>query len=90
MPELARINGYIIRFYSSEFFGNKLERPHVHVVKGGSVAKFWLDTGEFSSSKGFKTGELKEIHGIVNQRREIFLEQWNEHFTQGGTTDGDR
>lgn len=40
MPTIFRYDGHRFFFYSNE--GDPLEPMHVHVVKSGSEAKFWL------------------------------------------------
>ena len=40
MPVVFRHNGYRFFFYSNE--GIPREPLHIHVRKGGAVAKFWL------------------------------------------------
>ena len=44
MPTVLREEGYRFYFYSHE----PNEPPHVHVDKGGSTAKFWLEPRERS------------------------------------------
>ena len=41
MPKIFEINGYRFLFYSNE--GNPLEPCHVHVAKGSSYAKVWIE-----------------------------------------------
>lgn len=40
MPVVLRVNGYKFFFYEADVAN---EPPHVHVVKDGNEAKFWLD-----------------------------------------------
>jgi hypothetical protein len=39
MPTVFRVGGYRFYFYSHE----TTELPHIHVDRGGSSAKFWLE-----------------------------------------------
>jgi hypothetical protein len=41
VPAIFRYRGYRFFFYSNE--GAPSEPLHIHVVKGESVAKFWLE-----------------------------------------------
>lgn len=40
MPVVLRVNGYKFFFYEADVAN---EPPHVHVIKEGNEAKFWLD-----------------------------------------------
>ncbi len=76
MPTIHREDGYRFFFYSNE--GS--EPPHIHVEKGGAVAKYWLEPVLLESSMGFNSGELRHIGEIVRANVEIFLNAWNEYF----------
>jgi Domain of unknown function (DUF4160) len=73
---------YIFSFYSSEAWGNRLEKPHVHVSTADARAKFWIDSAECVYNSGFSGKELRQIQGIINQHRTKILETWNGHFNQ--------
>ena len=77
MPNLATVGPYRFFFYSNE--GG--EPAHVHVRRERKVAKFWLDPVEHADSKRFAAHELREIEQIVQDRRDDFLEAWNEYFS---------
>lgn len=76
MPRIAVVGQYRFFFYSNE--GD--EPPHIHVRHERKLAKFWLDPVELATSKRFAAHELREIMTIVIDRKEQFIEAWNEHF----------
>lgn len=77
MPTVLRIKGYRFFFFSLE--GN--EPPHIHVENGDKVAKFWLKPINLASSSGFRSHELTKIRATVIEHSAMFLEKWNEHFS---------
>ena len=75
MPTVLLIEGY--RFF---FFSNGAdETPHIHVRKGGGLAKIWLQALRFAHSEGLNPGELRRIREITVEHERIFLERWHEH-----------
>jgi hypothetical protein len=74
MPTILRLYGYRIGFYSAE----PDEPPHVHVVKAGHEAKFWLDPVHLARNKGFREADLKQILKLLETNRETLLRAWNE------------
>jgi hypothetical protein len=76
VPVIARVGGYRFFFYSNE----NDEPPHVHVQRERKLAKFWLREVSLAASKRFVAHELSEIERLVVDRREQFLEAWNEFF----------
>ena len=79
MPTLLRWRGFRFSFYSRE----PDEPPHVHVVKGGAQAKFWLVDCSLARSVGFADHELTRIAGKVRQERDTFLRAWHDFFGKG-------
>ncbi|MBX9680798.1 MAG: DUF4160 domain-containing protein [Gemmataceae bacterium] len=78
MPTIYRQGPYRFFFYSNE----NDEPPHVHVKNGsGGEAKFWLEPILLQSAKGFGKGELTSVQAIIEERKESFLEAWNEYFS---------
>jgi hypothetical protein len=78
MPTVLRVAGY--RFF---FFSNERQEPaHIHVERAESYAKFWLDPVSLASSRGFRSGELAELHSLVDQHRTLFQEKWDEFFSR--------
>ena len=76
MPTILRLYGYRIGFYSAE----PNEPSHVHVVKAGNEAKFWLDPVRLQSSGGFSRVEINQIERLVTVHQGRLLEAWNEYF----------
>ena len=77
MPTVLNIKGYRFFFFSLE--GN--EQPHIHIEHGDKVGKFWLNPVSLASSYGFRSHELVKIRLLVIEHRELFLERWNEYFS---------
>ena len=78
MPTVLRWNGY--RFY---FFSNEgTEPPHIHIDKGGSTVKFWLEPVTVARNIGFSQRVLGILEAKVIEERANFLEAWNEYFGQ--------
>ena len=79
MPVVFRYKGYRFFFYSNE--GEPLEPLHVHVRKGESVAKFWLEpTPAVAEAYALSSQELKELLNVVIENIEQIRRYWNEHF----------
>jgi Domain of unknown function (DUF4160) len=79
MPVIIRKNGYKIFFYSNE--GDPREPPHIHVRKGSSEAKIWLDPAiAFNESNGFNPRELRDIIKLIADNYALILEAWHDHF----------
>jgi hypothetical protein len=77
MPTILKIDGYRFFFFSLE--GN--EPPHIHVEHGSKVAKYWLNPINLADSTGFRSHELTKIRAIVIEHRIVFLERWNDYFS---------
>lgn len=78
MPTVLRIGRF--RFY---FFSNEREEPpHIHVKADEDQAKFWLNPTLLASNYGFSSRELNELERLIKQNEAIFLEAWNEYFSQ--------
>lgn len=79
MPVVFRYKGYRFFFYSNE--GNPLEPLHIHVRKGGAVAKLWLEPNvAVAESYAMKSSELRELMAVAEENRELFERCWNEYF----------
>jgi hypothetical protein len=74
VPTVLRVKGYRIGFYSSE----PDEPVHVHVIKSGCEAKFWLSPVQLSWNKGFRDAELRQIARILEAHETELLEASNE------------
>lgn len=77
MPTVLRIGAYRFFFYAGD--GN--EPPHIHVEKEDKVAKYWLDPLRLERSGGFSRAELSRARRIVEEKKHIFMEAWNEYFS---------
>ncbi|TAH50002.1 MAG: DUF4160 domain-containing protein [Chloroflexota bacterium] len=75
MPTIL-IEGYKFQFYSSD----EKEPPHVHVLRGGSVAKIWLGTLVVEYNYGYNNAELNKILKLTRENQARLLRRWNEHF----------
>ncbi|MBN1975142.1 MAG: DUF4160 domain-containing protein [Sedimentisphaerales bacterium] len=80
MPAVFRYKGYRFFFYSNE--GDPREPLHIHVVKADKVAKFWLESEvSVAESYGMTSAELKMLAQVVDERRDLINEVWNEYFS---------
>jgi len=80
MPVIFRYKGYRFFFYSNE--GNPLEPLHVHVRKGETIAKIWLEPEPaVAFSYGMTSAELKELCRVAEENKQLIREFWNEHFS---------
>jgi hypothetical protein len=77
MPTVLKLKGYRFFFFSLE--GN--EPPHIHIEHGDKVAKYWLTPVNLASSSGFRSHELSKVRLIVIEHQKLFLEKWNEYFS---------
>jgi hypothetical protein len=76
VPTILRLAGY--RFF---FFSNERQEPaHIHVEQAERYAKFWLEPLSLSANYGFPSGELSQLHTLVEQHQALFVEKWNESF----------
>jgi len=80
MPAILRLNGFRFFFYSNE--GNPREPAHIHVLKGGTEAKFWLEpVVKLASNDGFDSRTVKELMTVIRQHQTMLLEAWNDYFS---------
>lgn len=78
MPTIDRFRSYRFFFYSNE----GVEPAHIHVESDEKWAKFWLEPVELEDSDGFNRSELTKMRKLVQERRQKFVERWNEHFNR--------
>lgn len=79
MPVVFRDKGFRFLFYSNE--GDPREPPHIHVVKAGIDAKFWLlPDVVLASNDGFDARTLRELVEVIEHRRDEIVEAWDEFF----------
>jgi len=77
MPTVLEIDGFKFYFYSKE--GN--EPPHIHVRKGGGVAKIWLQPKfVIDYHFNFKEQELKKAVKLAYENKDLLIKKWNEYF----------
>ncbi len=76
MPTVLRWKGYRFYFYSHE----PNEPLHVHVDRGPSSAKFWLQPVGLARNFGFSPRELRMLQNVVSEHQKSFVEAWHGHF----------
>ena len=76
MPTVLRSGPYRIFFYSADH----VEPPHVHVQRDDSSAKFWLDPVRLERSRGFSASEIRRIEAMIEEKKILLLEAWDEYF----------
>lgn len=77
MPTVLIVGPYRFFFVSLDF----PEPPHIHVQRERQVAKFWLDPVSMERTGGFRGAELNKIGRLVQENESLFLEAWDEHFS---------
>jgi hypothetical protein len=83
MPVVFRHAGFRFLFYANE--GDPREPPHIHVIKDGIDAKFWLFPDvALAYNDGFNAKTLRELVEIVRDNRREIESAWNDFF---GETD---
>jgi len=81
MPKVFEWNGYKFFFFSNE--GNPVEPCHIHVRKGGNIAKLWIgDIVILDSSWGMSSKELSSLESRIEEQRELIMEKWDEFFNK--------
>ena len=79
MPVVFKYKGYRFFFYSNE--GNPREPLHIHVHKGGSLAKIWLEPDPcVAESYGFGAHELGALLQVAIKNKHMITRYWNDHF----------
>ncbi|BBU60338.1 hypothetical protein MSC49_02730 [Methylosinus sp. C49] len=78
MPVVFRQSGYRFFFYSNE--GDPREPMHIHVLKDGCTAKFWLEPVSLAQSARLDARALRELEQIVQDRADDIGRAWREHF----------
>ncbi len=79
MPIVFRHKGFRFLFYSNE--GNPREPMHVHVLKDGIDAKFWLlPDVVVAYNDGFSAKALRELTEVITNRRGEIINAWNRFF----------
>jgi len=75
MPTLLVVEGYRFFFFSNE----RDEPPHVHVRRGGGLAKIWLEPVRLAHSQGLHPAELRRARQLATEHEATFRERWHEH-----------
>ena len=79
MPTILRWKGYRFFFFSNE--GDPAEPVHVHIRKGGNVAKFWLQpVVVLAESYGMSPPELNKLQKVVENNAKFIKRAWYEYF----------
>ena len=74
MPTALRVGPYRFYFYSYDCG----EPRHIHVDRGSSSAKFWLDPDVLlAENYGFSRSELRDIERIARDNLEILRNEWD-------------
>ena len=85
MPTIYRAKGCNFFFFSNE--GDPQEPAHIHVRKGSSTAKFWLEPEVMlANSFELSASELNELEGIIKQKQDVFKEAWYAYFGSYGSS----
>ena len=79
MPTVFRHDGFRFFFYSNE--GDPREPVHIHVMRGGGEAKFWLQPVAVARSAGFDARTLHELAAIIGDNADRIERAWHEHFS---------
>ncbi len=79
MPVVFRDGGFRFFFYSNE--GDPREPAHIHVLRDGVEAKFWLyPETSLAYDRGFNARVLAHLLNVVDTRRDEIERAWNDHF----------
>jgi hypothetical protein len=78
MPVVFRHNGFRFFFFSNE--GNPREPIHIHVMKDGIDAKFWLHPVRVAYNDGFDAKTQRELVEVIEHHADDIERAWNEHF----------
>lgn len=74
-PTVFQHKGF--RFF---FFSKEESRKHVHIYCGDGEAKFWLEPAiEMADNFGLKRKQLREVQGIIEERKDEIISAWKEH-----------
>jgi hypothetical protein len=74
MPTLFKLFGLIFRIYTRDH-----QPPHVHVISQEGEAIFLIDEEEVTlkENRGMKPKDISLADSILEENREIILEEWN-------------
>lgn len=77
MPEVYRIFGFVIMFYSREH-----EPIHVHAKGGDGEAKFEYDGTKFVlvESRNIKVSMLSKLQKSIDENTDLIVNNWTKYF----------
>ena len=76
MPTIFIALGIYFRFYTREH-----EPIHVHIKTADGNAKFDIDPEiKLINNNGVKPKDLKHAEAIIEENRELFIEEWKKTF----------
>lgn len=82
MPVIFRHHGFRYLFYSNE--GSPREPIHVHVVRDGVDAKFWIFPDvELAYNDGHPARALRQMVEVIETRRQDIERTWHDFFGEG-------
>ncbi len=82
MPVVFRQDDFRFLFYANE--GSPREPTHVHALRDGIDAKFWLwPEVKQAYNDCFNAKVLRELTEIIEQRRDEIARAWGEFFSEG-------
>lgn len=76
MPTVLRVGPYRFFFYA----GDREEPLHVHVEREDQLAKFWLEPVRIQRNIGFSRVEIRRVHRLVLEHRDVLVRSWHEYF----------
>jgi hypothetical protein len=79
MPVVFRHNGFRFLFYANE--GDPREPVHIHVVKDGIDAKFWLNPVRLAYNDGYDAKTQRDLLEIIEANASLIEDAWNEFFS---------
>lgn len=82
MPVVFRENGFRFLFYANE--GSPREPHHIHVLRDGIDAKFWLwPEVKPVYNDGFNAKVLRELTEAIERHRDEIARAWDDFFGEG-------
>lgn len=80
MPTVFKTDGFRFFFYSNE--GDPLESLHIHILKAGAEAKFWLEPEiRLARNDGFDAKTLRKLTIMITENKTQIERAWNEYFS---------
>lgn len=82
MPVVFRQDGFRFLFYANE--GSPREPVHIHALRDGIDAKFWLwPQVKLAYNDGFNARVLRELTEVIEERQDEIARAWDEFFGKG-------